>query len=181
MKPLSDAQKRVAIAKDVIAQLEAKKISAATGHFVQGTIFAFIRRKLFNSQQSPEENDVAHNRSIQPYLVEGLEQNQTCSVCAKGAIFIAHIQRFNQISYDQCSGTDERNVARLLPYFPSQFLSEIETLFEGVDYPWNILGRSQFDFLLEYHHEHLADLSPDDRIIHIMKLIITNKGKKVLL
>jgi hypothetical protein len=80
------AEARVLIAKDVIKQLKAKKLRALSGTYVR------VRQnrggKLFRDQ------DVEDGLDVRDVLRQRAKQ---CDVCAKGAILIATIMKFDNM------------------------------------------------------------------------------------
>lgn len=119
-KSLTKAQTRVQIAKDVIAQLKAKRLKARHSVYVDLVGAPFVYCGDGDAQR----------------LVRSVK---ACAVCAKGALLVATIDRFNE-----CEATDELALADLARadkergdpqymanYFPPSMLHEIEMVFDG--------------------------------------------------
>jgi hypothetical protein len=70
-----------------------------------------------------------------------------------------------------------------LPEFPKHMMAEIETLFEGRVFDWNLpfFSEKSLKTLNTYNEKNLKWLPPSDRLIHIMGLLIKNRGHFVLL
>lgn len=145
------AQMRVAIATDVIASIEARKVNVAKGYYllVQDGADGYCRVE-----------DV-------PKLIDG----KTCQVCALGASFLASIGKsttgtipaveFFSDADDDYSLLEEADMRdHLRQFFDDDQLIAIEDAFEG----W------QYQRWFESH--------PDaaDRLMAIMKNVIANDG-----
>ena len=164
-KKLPVAAKRVAIAKDVIADLRAKKLLARAGTYVN-----------LNTSE-----DVAVPEDLQEALVCGAVKN--CTVCALGAMFVCGVKAMNKAETEQAYGMDDIDIKQ---YFEGIFsrdqLCLIETAFEqSIKY----IG----DYDVEAQYDEDKDNSPhpavtfgrtydldEDRMIAIMKNIIANEG-----
>ena len=113
---LSDEQKRIEIAKDVIAALKAKKLSAGQMVYVNNTNIDDIIRQD-GSQQ------------LQPLLIETQKE---CQVCAKGALFVCDVIRRNEFKVSKSvTSIDSDIILQKLEYFSESQLNLIETAFEG--------------------------------------------------
>jgi hypothetical protein len=144
---LSNEEKRVAVARDVIKRLDLDLLS------VQGTFF-----------------DERHNIVGSPQ--EFINSN-TCHVCAKGAMICSWIGNFNCYSRNEISGfamnfDDYENRSHVYPkelieIFGVTMLNEIEMEFEG----WET-GHNEEEY--ECSHKYIKDLRG------IMQNIIDNNG-----
>jgi hypothetical protein len=83
---MSKADARVAIAKDVIAQLRRGKLNANVGIYVD--VQTKGQCDLF------EDTDVEKNLDLRDVLKKRMA---SCKVCAKGAIFISTVMRFDNL------------------------------------------------------------------------------------
>lgn len=113
MKTMTPAQKRVAIAKDVIAQLEAGKFVATKGRFIL-----------------PENNlsDSDNGKPLQPLI----RKMGVCEVCAAGASVLSAVRLFNAHCVDSWKGVRySRDVMR--NWFSDNQATLIEGTFEGWD------------------------------------------------
>lgn len=80
-KKMTKAEMRVAVAKDVIKQIEAKKYQAVCGQYISiGDAVSDFFRGLLGL------NPKAQKEQLQKYMPE--LTGQTCEVCAKGAAFL---------------------------------------------------------------------------------------------
>lgn len=109
-KEMTAAERRVALAKDVIAQIEAKKFLAKSNIFVR------ITKEL-------------------PSFSELREQlpKVKCQVCAKGALFLAHVKLFNKCkvgSSGRLHIQDSEVKSRLGKIFSKLQMDMIEVAFE---------------------------------------------------
>ena len=172
---------RVLIAKDVIKQLETKEIIAKTGMFVGWS------------------NKV--NIVLDEPLAKQLQTEETCGVCAKGAAFVALVNRFDNLSgrdavYEEyVKGTSVKvwqlnttNIHKYLhKYFDKFNLNEIESAFElwssgrQVNEHYDgYLDRAQRH--LDRAQRHLFDFNslpigtPAQRMKTIMMNVIKNDG-----
>lgn len=111
---LTAAQKRVEIAKDVIAALDANKIEA-----VQGT-YGTVELKEYRSLR-----DSTDLRSLMPDMAR-------CEVCAMGAVFVAAVGRENNfdINPEDPFWRAEDIIERLRGIFTPRQLRLMESAFE---------------------------------------------------
>lgn len=169
---MSKANQRVAIAKDVIMTIKAKKIKISQGSYVT------------NDELSEEIGNYEKPVELQKLLAK---VDEPCEVCAKGAMFICDIMRRNDFKVsDNTNIEDERIISkRLSQYFPQQQLDLIECAFEeGVqqDYTktlsirnddgnwiYSEIAKEAMEFGERYKRS-------EDRLIAIMKNIIKNNG-----
>lgn len=161
---LSNAEKRVAIAKDVILRIYNEKIIASPG-------------SLFGDTESIADSEL----TIQEYFNE-----KPCSVCAKGALICSWIGNFNhyskldviQFDMDFRSGSwlDDPSYIRypkeLLDIFGREMLDDIELAFEQELFSWHI-NYSEFkdDFESDWDSPYYEDIQA------IMENIIANNGE----
>ncbi len=114
-------------------------------------------------------------------------QNVSCEVCAKGAIFVGHILRFNKMTNSEMIKLHRPLRSPAVGDFSAKMLAEIETLYEAQVADWNIandrgeLSGDEFQLLLEYRENHFGDLSQEKRLLHILGLLIQNGGDKIVL
>jgi hypothetical protein len=194
---LTPAQRRVLIAKDVIAQLNSKKIVAKSNYYVQ--IYENrdgLLTDLFTSES--QLCDVFKEKSV------------TCQVCARGAMFVAAVTRFNDLKIgpkaDYILGQLDVPQSFVASYeenfFEPQQLGLIESVFETTQHV-NEAGRrieSQIQFLRENEGLFFSDSfynllrkygatlclfaddnkAPEIRMRSIMNNIIRNGGDFVL-
>lgn len=90
-KAASPAQKRVLIAKDVIAQIKAKKIKPTSGNFVMLSKVAGFNMTPKSVYDMPTHDDVANHLGPDEDARELYLQGkiQQCSCCALGSMFVS--------------------------------------------------------------------------------------------
>lgn len=154
-KKLTAAQKRVAIARDVIAQLDLKRFKAEKMTYVW------------------------MNRSI-PYTAADEQlcdrtAGEKCTVCALGALFIAGVERADKVTVGQVGyGNTPYSFGYLTKFFSEKQLTTVERAFEcWRDDPVDP-NRSGYD-----SDSPLAKLNSNDRMRVIMSNIVKNKGRFV--
>lgn len=120
---MTNARKRVAIAKDVLLRLKLKKISQKRGAF----LITKEMEAIFNSNQ--------HDKGRRLYKGDGqsfVEENK-CEVCAKGALVLAWVANFNKLKvgdiYDRACTDGIREI------FPSPMRDAMESAFEYGRWP----------------------------------------------
>lgn len=127
-------QQRVEIARDVLALMEANKISATHGSYMNSELpwekllsieeQATLFRDFFNDNAIITEKDANDETYSFP----------SCEVCAIGAVFIAAVDKFNSLScsdLDLTDPSDEEMVPYLKPWFSRYQLRLIEAAFEA--------------------------------------------------
>jgi hypothetical protein len=117
MNLMSPREKRVAIMKDVIKQVKSKDLIAKTGQYVNKISSSF----MWGNTDDKQINEILIEKKIQ------------CEVCARGAIFIAGLKRFNNLKVGDIKGRqfnwDVREEYES-NFFEKQQLSLIERVFE---------------------------------------------------
>ena len=142
-------QERVLIAKDALAWIKAGALTPRKGVYVSTT------NSIAMKDQGKQLRDVVLGR---------------CRVCAKGALFLAKVVRYNNVLATQiCEAGNSGNAAPLREHFSVSQLDLIESSFEG----WgNTLGDLSVQFWEQYK---------DDKscLIAVLKNIISNNGEFV--
>ncbi len=147
---LSPAARRVAIARDVLKWLEVGKIRAKTGTYLSSY-------DIKNDRYTNKEDD----------RVDG----GSCTVCALGAVFACTVERIGGLK-DFWSYRDAESIRRELgDHFDDEQLRLIETAFEQGDFT-----RTTPDYVIGQAIE-FATGRPEERLVAIMKNIISNKGE----
>jgi hypothetical protein len=151
-KPLTaQAKRRVQLAKDVLMQLEAKKMKASPGTFCH---IAGVSKMKASTQ-------------LQKVL-----QAKPCEVCAKGALFVADVLRHNDFTvhdggFDDSSMVNHISVSalhdRLNETFPETMADDIESAFESNGY-------------FDWNGWHRAFPTAPRRMAAIMRNIVRNRG-----
>lgn len=149
---LSAPEKRVAIARDVIARVEAQKIRPYPGYFIA---------------PASKYKEAA-----------GANYFEECEACAVGALLLACAPRLKISSSFLTTATNTDWGRRIIhktlePYFSSSQLDEIEAAFEGKSgYAVNYTGRV-YDASMLFG----SSTSPRERLVSIMNNIIANNGE----
>jgi hypothetical protein len=165
------AEMRVAIAKDVIAQIKAKKYNPTQGSWVDGVDGPDYVDWLFENATTCEVDVQVYTKSI-----------KKCNVCALGSLFVSAVNKYNNVygTYKTVSlpsifdFRETNNRSPLLRYFTIKQIRLIEYTFEGG------MGAVCFDDDHPMVNKAYAFYSryPDskDRLLAIMKNIVENKG-----
>lgn len=160
---MSKAQKRITIAKDVIASLRLGKFNASPG-----TYFSLADKNYREEEARPSDN--------QALL---LDTAISCEVCAIGAIFASKVRSGNKCNLD-LGGSPDDNILinNLKGIFTEKELRIIETAFEGEAQSNMVNDNIEIEAANWFRNNHPD--KDDKRLIAIMKNIIKNKGTFVL-
>ncbi len=115
---MTAAQKRVAIAKDVIAQLGKEKYNAESGTYLQ------------------LDESLPSNKKQQLIDIFADPEMPTCTVCARGAMFCSAVRKFNDCTVGNVNGSDASNLVSSnfqkyeRKFFSYKQVSLIESAFE---------------------------------------------------
>lgn len=148
-------RRKVAIAKDVLLQLAAGKMTATPGVYC----------RIYLSKPVTTED-----------LQTELQNLESCQVCGIGAVFVSKVNLANKFKIDHGFGNDRFNpghenmVENMSRIFTDHELAQIETLFEG----WYRQINGQ---LVDASNFRINVSNPTDRLILIMENIIKNKGE----
>lgn len=149
---LTNAQKRVAIARDVLARINAKLIKPKDGIF-------------FSNKYDIEDGKTT---------VKTFVNKTQCSVCAKGALFCSWVGNFNNFDKEDLWHVNEelgeKFPEELLNIFGRVMLDSIEYNFEGCHYDWICKEAVALGSKYGYCHNLEA----------IMENIIDNNGEFVI-
>lgn len=151
---MTPAQKRVAIARDVIKHLQAKRFVTVTN--------ILWRFKGLSIAEKVNQKRIKTLLKIKP-----------CEVCAIGACVIAGLNRFNQVEFKGVNGAEYEELS-LQQWFSINQLALIEIGYEGKNYNFSNSVRS--DAAVSFFYKHCDN---DTRLIAIMQNIIKNKGEFV--
>lgn len=187
MKMTEKNKKVVAVAKDVLKQLKAKTLKAKHRMYVD-------IKKLGNKKIPVNmENDKLYDRRLSMQLKDVFKNIKSCEVCAKGAIFVAAVSRYNKekiypdakdvsnkrlseiVRWDSCmNGLDDKDIIDDL--FEKKDWDTIELYFEGEDV--NTIGFDKIDIVRSeiFFKSHK---NAKERMVAIMKNLIKNKGRFV--
>lgn len=167
---LSKAEKRVAIAKDVIAQVKAKQMKAATG-------YGYV---AFDSAVTAKPDQC---------LYEVVDKNRKdCFVCGIGALFCSALKLKNKFdvadlgyhSYEESGSVEIDEISHgtvakyMKPWFSELQLDLVETAFEGytTGLVWDMDGDTAERISSFCGNEGDADA----RLVAIMQNIVDNNG-----
>ncbi len=143
------AQKRIAIAQDVLALLKAKRLQTRKGVY---NVFHDVPVDLAG-------------KSLQEHLKVLVTPKKPCEVCALGALFLGAVDLYNQADIPQpeesFSSVREETLAL---YFTRKELETIEGAFEGWDY-WGCMSFYK------------AHPNPTERLQAICLNMIENNGE----
>ncbi len=158
---MTKKQKQVQLAKDVIAQLRAKRFTARTGAYA--ILDKFADAKFSKALETQAEIEM---RPI-------VRASKKCRVCAQGALVVAAIDRFNQCKLGQWDSLndvagdyDGELVGR---FFSEQQIKNIEAAFEG--YAADIWSSNADGTAWKRAYRNHSD-----RMDAIMRNIIANNG-----
>lgn len=114
-KSLNSAGKRVALAKDVIKQIEAGTIIPTSGRYVE------LSKKYYNLNNSCQVDKLIEEGSIE------------CHCCGIGAMLLSHVRKTNNytVKETRIGGNREKAEIRLKRIFGKKKLDYIENIFEG--------------------------------------------------
>lgn len=143
------ARNRILLAKDVIAQLECGKLVAESGTYVLVNLKAEYLQ-LFTQSDFESGHDVRDVLKLKA---------KSCKVCAKGAVLIATIMRFDEMPINGCRLEYMARSTQYESHFTAETMESIELCFE---------------FSTKWHS---AFPEPRDRLIAIMRNVIRNKGE----
>lgn len=168
---MNKPEMRVALARDVIKQLKTKQLVATHGGYVTGP----LKNKANRKNWADDSSDDLNMRD----LIKGEFKEDSCYVCAKGALFLAHILRNDKVTLNQFLNAQfvPSKTNPLVPAFTPRQLEEIECLYEGFTY---LDGTNAALVKVEAANKQIKGRG-QERLIAIMKLIIRNKGKKIVL
>jgi len=156
-KTMTRAQRRVAVAKDVIKWLDQDKLVASSGTY------------LFAGYGNDDLSNLSSVRLNNPdgSFQDTLKTLPACEVCAKGAIFVCAVNRQNKVTNAETGNwgwTGEEMRDKLRGLFSARQLDLIEAEFEG---SYGYYSRIM---------EKTMDCDDESRMRAIMRNIIKNKG-----
>jgi len=157
---------RVAIAKDALAQLKIKAYDAVSSN---GYVCLYDENSLSAAAESCElfTGKTADKTEFNKFMDNFISPSKPCTICAKGAIFLSAVKKFNNFSLQRAVDEDLNDIAssEVQKIFGMQNADKIEEYFECQD---------------EYNDEgdKWSDKYDDDneRLEAILKNIIANKG-----
>lgn len=175
-KKLTPAQMRIAIAKDVLAQLKLKKLRPEVGWWADdshlGGLEDWAWEKLDETNTTKEGVCTINTQDYSKNV-------KSCRVCALGAIFmgISNLYGINITGADpdMYNVFEDLSKSPLKEYFSKDQLQLMECAFEGGGGAHDIytIDKKVRGFALAFHYAFDSD---KDRLKAIMENIIKNKG-----
>lgn len=156
---MTKKEKRIAVITDALKWIKRKSVNVRTS-------FGY----LIYDNDLPSE---FVGRSLQGELRKLITASKPCSVCAKGALFLAHVDRFNKVTINSDSQimNEDPICEPLLKEFSSEQLDLVEACFEDLlNSAKGRLLRNPFD---QYHN-------PQKRLEMILKSMLENDGELIL-
>jgi len=162
---LSKAEQRVAVAKDALKQLQYEKYTATKGVYIGHELETRVCKWVDGYDDAELSNA---KEQLQPLLIK---DKGLCKVCAKGALFLSAVRKFNKATVGDMSDENFKVAENI---FGSTNFDLIEAAFEKWDYlrgnsTWNIPSLDAEAFGHKYDNDH-------DRLVAILKNIIKNNG-----
>lgn len=161
---LTKAEKRVAIAKDVLAQVKIQTIFPVQGNYIE------IDEIKGNFDSDVQVNSLIKDKKI------------SCNCCMKGSLFMAHVNKTNHLTLDDLDShghsNNESMYERLDKIFTQEQLDLMECAFEGdlisdstgkLSSKEDLINKAYDNFFIQYNDE-------TERLIAICKNLIKNKG-----
>jgi hypothetical protein len=135
-KKLTKNQMRVAIAKDVLAQIKSKKIIPQMGVWMEDPKMGSLDDIVYNSVDNYLDSD--DTCRLMPFSAQDYTKKvKNCRVCALGSIFVSSVNLFNGVEFDNGEEVydcfENLKTSPLNRYFSPEELELIEGCFEGDD------------------------------------------------
>ena len=155
---MSKLEKRVVLAKDVIAQIEAKRYTARLGTYLD------IRDKKverYTERSSLDKTKIG-------------EKNVVCEVCAIGSLFVSNAILSNKKLTDD----DDKMLSSLRSIFSKKDMRTLEYLFEGrdIDDMFEAKTPKNIQIKKDIAKYRVGQRGAEQRLVNIMQNIIDNKG-----
>lgn len=158
---MTPAQKRVAIAKDVIKQIEQNRLLIRHDSYWRvlkeeeyGRVCDIVNRKLLRAKKT------------------------VCRACAAGAVLLTGIRLFNKLETGGFNGDQYERVQKN-EWFTLEQMAMIEGAFESPGariMSRNAITNNQWEACEAFYNNHQFD-NEDDHVTAIMQNIIKNKGE----
>jgi hypothetical protein len=151
-------KKKVAIAKDVIAQVKQHKYIPATGTYVGGYGGNRIVVAVGDLQKA----------------IRNVSKKNPCEVCALGSAFLSTVRLYDRYTQSPQGLRYPQMRRKLREFFSSRELGAIEASFED-SISYLRVRRDSIDWTTLYgYRAFLAKLSDMERLIFLMQVIIDN-------
>lgn len=173
---LSKAEMRVIVAKDALAQMKAEKYIATNGTYVGSELISRIG--IEGGERHPYDGGgscyINLEEPLQPLL---LKDKGECRVCAKGALFLSAVRKFNSAKVGDVADDDDFKIA--VKIFGLKQYDLIEAAFEGWDSTkerWDgteYTGNTSVPAATAFGDQYDGNT---ERLVAILKNIIKNDG-----
>lgn len=167
--------KRVAILKDALAQIkaEAYDVKSNNGYVRNDNLHYNIERLCDMADIVAPKGE---KTELQYFMNKLVNKEKPCEVCAKGAIFLSSIRKFNNLSLKEISGggdiLDSIASDKVRQLFGRENADLMEEYFESGNpdhEDWDLDGN-------DLPEDPWIKISDTDRLIRILKNAIRNKG-----
>jgi len=176
-KKLTKSQMRVAVAKDALkqVQLENVVVLSGNGYVVNDELDNQICSINHDLEAQGKDTDKVELRE---HLDGILGKVSKCEVCAKGALFLSAIRKFNNFSLNRGSSKsidgEASNETRKI--FGKKNADLIEAYFEQSSPRKPFIVKDESDTSTEYYRWEDGYPNDKERLILILKNVIANKG-----
>jgi hypothetical protein len=164
-KKATAAEKRIMIAKDVIAALKAKQYTARFGSFCD-----LDDDDSYKYEEEKESVDL----DAQEYIGEG----GGCYVCALGGLFASAVRFSNSVDYTIDFDYDAEVYPKLRKFFSDKQIKIMELAFEGGagHYSFSGMAEKEEDAILDFRRDY-EDSDNSVLMTAIMKNVVKNGGQ----
>lgn len=178
---MSDAQKRVRIAKDVIEHIKAGFLKPANSGYLtlSRAVEKEFTKDLYRGDYSTLEEDKAPAKPLHQLF----QKSESCTVCGIGGVFVAAVVRADKCTVDDMGSVDNDDYMReyLGAWFDIDQLGLIESAFE---YDPSFGQRYEMSNNDDTCHAAAgfgyAFKNPSQRLLAIMENIVENDGQFVV-
>lgn len=154
---LTKAQQRVAIAKDAIEQLKARRFVASPG--------SYIRDKIRDGANRSISQETVGGRTFRP-----------CRVCMIGQAIVSGIRLFNKLEVESCEVSGSGLHHELKRWFTSSQAAMLEVAFEKRNVGYRMhTWTDEYSAAVNFGH-HNKCRTPYSLSIAIWKNVIKNNG-----
>ncbi len=171
--------KRVAIAKDALKQVQLEKIVvlSSNGYIVSNELDEKIDTL---ASEIEAQGNILAKVELREHLDKMLNEAEVdsgykCEVCAKGALFLSAVRKFNNFSLSdaQYGGLDDCASSETRKIFGQNNADLIETYFEKTD-PYKLIKDDE-GYMLDFRWSD-GWKNDTERLVIILKNVIANKG-----
>ncbi len=179
---MTPAQKRVCIARDVIAELNAQRYEARREA-------GYVRLDVMNEGELAVRGSWDESLNREEWLVSYSDEkivdrlgdlnSENCHVCALGGCVLSAVKFNNGTTVKEIKDTDwDDSKRRLKGIFSHRQMDMIEVAFEADTYTHTILAGRVINRCLAFHDEIQGDYGVEDSVIleAIMQNIVDHKG-----